>query len=43
MGDKISPVEIAKEGIKYARENSLNVVIIDTVESSYWWRINDWA
>ena len=30
MGDKISPVEIAKEGIKYARENSLNVVIIDT-------------
>ena len=30
MGDKISPVEIAKEGIKYARENSLIVVIIDT-------------
>ena len=30
MGDKVSPVEIAKEGIKYARENSLNVVIIDT-------------
>ena len=28
MGDKISPVQIAKEGIKHAREN--NVVIIDT-------------
>ncbi len=30
MGDKISPVEIAKEGIKFARENGNNVVIIDT-------------
>ena len=30
MGDKISPVQIAKEGIKYARENGNNVVIIDT-------------
>lgn len=30
MGDKISPVEIAKEGIKQARENGNNVVIIDT-------------
>lgn len=30
MGDKISPVQIAKEGIKYARENGNNVVIVDT-------------
>jgi len=30
MGDKISPVQIAKEGIKYGRENGNNVVIIDT-------------
>ena len=30
MGDKISPVQIAKEGIKHARENGNNVVIIDT-------------
>ena len=29
-GDKISPVQIAKEGIKYGRENGNNVVIIDT-------------
>ena len=29
-GDKISPVQIAKEGIQYARENGNNVVIIDT-------------
>lgn len=30
MGDKISPVQIAKEGIKYARENGNNLVIVDT-------------
>ena len=30
MGDKVSPVEIAKAGIEYARENGNNVVIIDT-------------
>ncbi|MBS6184969.1 MAG: signal recognition particle protein [Clostridium celatum] len=30
MGDKINPVQIAKEGIKYGRENGNNVVIIDT-------------
>lgn len=30
MGDKISPVEIAKSSIDYAKENGLNVVIIDT-------------
>lgn len=30
MGDKISPVQIAKEGIKFARENGNNVVIVDT-------------
>ena len=30
MGDKISPVQIAKEGITYGRENGNNVVIIDT-------------
>ena len=29
-GDKISPIQIAKEGIQYARENGNNVVIIDT-------------
>ena len=29
-GDKINPVQIAKEGIQYARENGNNVVIIDT-------------
>lgn len=30
MGDKVSAVEIATEGIKHARENGNNVVIIDT-------------
>lgn len=30
MGDKTSPVEIAKDSIDYAKENDLNVVIIDT-------------
>ena len=30
MGDKISPVQIAKEGIKYGRENGNNIIIIDT-------------
>lgn len=30
MGDKISPVDIAKAGIKSARENGNNIVIIDT-------------
>lgn len=30
MGDKINPVQIAKEGIKFGRENGHNVVIIDT-------------
>ncbi|AYE33094.1 signal recognition particle protein [Clostridium septicum] len=30
MGDKISPVDIAKAGIAHARENGNNIVIIDT-------------
>ncbi|ADL51646.1 signal recognition particle protein [Clostridium cellulovorans] len=30
MGDKISPVEISKAGIKHAKDNGNNVVIIDT-------------
>ena len=30
MGDKASPVEIAKNGIKHAKEESLDCVIIDT-------------
>ena len=30
MGDKISPVDIAKAGIAHARENGNNVIIIDT-------------
>lgn len=30
MGDKVSPVEIAKNGIKKGREDGNNVVIIDT-------------
>ncbi|EHI98466.1 MULTISPECIES: signal recognition particle protein [unclassified Clostridium] len=30
MGDKISPVEIAKNGIAHAKDNGNNVVIIDT-------------
>ncbi|MFT8347875.1 signal recognition particle protein [Clostridium saccharoperbutylacetonicum] len=30
MGDKVSPVEIAKNGIAHAKENGNNVVIIDT-------------
>ncbi len=30
MGDKIGPVDIAKAGIKSARENGNNIVIIDT-------------
>ena len=30
MGDKVSAVEIAKNGIKHARDNGNNVVIVDT-------------
>ncbi len=30
MGDKISPVNIAKGALEYARENQFNVVLIDT-------------
>lgn len=30
MGDKVSPVDIAKAGIEHAKNNGLNVVIIDT-------------
>lgn len=30
MGDKVSPVDIAKGSIEYARNNNMNVVIIDT-------------
>lgn len=30
MGDKVSPVDIAKAGIAHARENGNNIVIIDT-------------
>ncbi len=30
MGDKVNPVEIAKNGIAHAKENGNNVVIIDT-------------
>lgn len=30
MGDKVSPVDIAKASIEYAKNNDLNVVIIDT-------------
>ena len=30
MGDKVSPVEIAKSGIAHAKDNGNNVVIIDT-------------
>ena len=30
MGDKIKPVDIAKGGIQYAKDNNNNVVIIDT-------------
>jgi signal recognition particle subunit SRP54 len=30
MGDKVSPVEIAKKSIEYARSNGLNLVILDT-------------
>lgn len=30
LGDKVSPVEIAKEGIKYASENGFSLVILDT-------------
>ena len=30
MGDKISPVDIAKAGIEHARQNGNNVIIIDT-------------
>lgn len=30
MGDKVSPVDIAKAGIEHAKSNGLNVVILDT-------------
>ena len=30
MGDKVSPVEIAKNAIAHAKDNGNNVVIIDT-------------
>lgn len=30
MGDKVNPVDIAKGSIEYAKNNNLNVVIIDT-------------
>ncbi|SFB27292.1 signal recognition particle protein [Clostridium frigidicarnis] len=30
MGDKVSPVDIAKAGLEHARSNGLNVVIFDT-------------
>lgn len=30
MGDKVSPVDIAKAGLEHARSNGLNVVIVDT-------------
>ncbi|MEW8955036.1 signal recognition particle protein [Clostridium sp.] len=30
MGDKVSPVDIAKASIEHARNNGLNVVIVDT-------------
>lgn len=30
MGDKISPVEIAKASLSYARQNNMNVVMLDT-------------
>ena len=30
MGDKVSPVDIAKAGVNHARKEGLNVVIIDT-------------
>lgn len=30
MGDKVDPVEISKEAIKYAKENTNDVIIIDT-------------
>lgn len=30
MGDKISPVDIAKAGIEYAKKNGMDTVIIDT-------------
>jgi signal recognition particle subunit SRP54 len=30
MGDKVNPVEIAKNGIAHAKENGNNIVIIDT-------------
>lgn len=30
MGDKVSPVDIAKAGIEHAKNNGLNVVILDT-------------
>ncbi|MCD2345996.1 signal recognition particle protein [Clostridium guangxiense] len=30
MGDKVNPVDISKAALKYAKENDLNTVIIDT-------------
>lgn len=30
LGDKISPVEIAKQGVQHAKDNNLDYVIIDT-------------
>lgn len=30
MGDKVSPVDIAKGSIEYAKNNGLNVIIVDT-------------
>ncbi len=30
MGDKVSPVQIAKEGVKYAKEKGYDMVFIDT-------------
>ncbi|MDO4322414.1 MAG: signal recognition particle protein [Lachnospiraceae bacterium] len=30
LGDKVSPVEIAEKAIKYAKENSFNIVMLDT-------------
>ena len=30
LGQDVSPVEIAKQGISYANENDFDVVIIDT-------------
>lgn len=30
LGDKVSPVEIAKQGVNYAEKNNFDVVIVDT-------------